>query len=312
MKDTLWHRIAEAGQKSTDAVLVIVVACEGSVPGKPGAKMLVSKRRTFGTIGGGVTEARLIEEARINPTLRMIVLDHNGHDIDSVCSGRVRVLLVPIARNHASVAEQIADHVDTAGFGLLKIANGAFHFSPGCFEPLGFHFDSDSDRFTYQETIGYPRTLTIIGGGHVSLALSRIMATLPFRIRILDNRPNLPTMQENCFAHERLTVDYSDIVPFITAAQGHYVVIMTHGHRADAQILLQLVSHEFTYIGMMGSKKKVQHITKELIAKGVSSDILKRVHAPIGISIGSHTPEEIAISIAAEIILVKNRQSSQN
>jgi xanthine dehydrogenase accessory factor len=142
----------------------------------------------------------------------------------------------------------------------------------------------------------------------VALALSRIMAILPFRIVVLDDRKHVPTMAQNHFASELKVIDYDDVAEHVEEGEHCWAAIMTHAHQADAEVLARLVTKDLRYLGMMGSKAKVTQILANLEATGTPRELLDRVYAPIGLSIGSHTPEEIAVSIAAEIIAARNQK----
>jgi xanthine dehydrogenase accessory factor len=114
-------------------------------------------------------------------------------------------------------------------------------------------------------------------------------------------------MDANAYAHEKHVVNYSNIGKYVGEGSGCYAVIMTFGHQADEQVLKQLAGKKLRYLGMLGSPAKIAQIFASLKKQGVSAASLKKVHAPVGLPIHSHTPEEIAISIAAEIISIKNQ-----
>jgi xanthine dehydrogenase accessory factor len=133
------------------------------------------------------------------------------------------------------------------------------------------------------------------------------MHSLDFFITVLDDRNNLNTFEQNILAHKKLLIDdYSNAARYIPAGNNIYVVIMTVGFRTDAAALRSLINNAYKYIGLLGSKNKIKTLMADLISEGVPSEQLNRVRTPIGVPINSQTPEEIAISIAAEIIGVKN------
>ena len=123
----------------------------------------------------------------------------------------------------------------------------------------------------FNEPLGLLETLTIIGGGHVSLAFSKVMATLPFRIRLLDNRPDLPTMDTNVWVHERGIVDYDSVADHVPDGTRSWVVIMTYGHVHDRQVLEKLLGRQYAYLGVLGSKAKMRTMFADMVAKGVPS-----------------------------------------
>jgi xanthine dehydrogenase accessory factor len=124
---------------------------------------------------------------------------------------------------------------------------------------------------------------------------------------VLDNRPDLPTMAANRWAHEQHVVDYDSVGDHVAGGERSWVVIMTFGHVHDREVLERLVGREFAYLGLMGSEAKVRQMFAAMAEHGTPEASLERVRAPIGVPIGSHTPEEIAISVAAEIIATRNR-----
>jgi xanthine dehydrogenase accessory factor len=156
--------------------------------------------------------------------------------------------------------------------------------------------------------VGRENELYIFGAGHVGLALSRVMSALDFTIHIFDDRKDLSTLADNKYANQSALIDYKSISQLVPEGENIFVVIMTFGHQSDEVVLRQLVSKNLKYLGMMGSSKKVASIFRNLSADGITSSVLKKINAPIGIPIGSQTPAEIAISIAAKIIEVKNRK----
>ena len=116
-------------------------------------------------------------------------------------------------------------------------------------------------------------------------------------------------MEANVYAQEKHVVSYNSLGKHVSEGERSYVVIMTYGHLADEKVLRQLAGKKLRYLGLLGSPAKIAQIFASLKKKGVSAASLKKVHAPVGLPIHSHTPEEIAISIAAEIIQVKNNRN---
>jgi xanthine dehydrogenase accessory factor len=159
----------------------------------------------------------------------------------------------------------------------------------------------------YKEKTGYKNQLFIIGGGHCALALSRMMRSMDFYIRVYDDRPDLKTMLENEAAHHKSFVkSYADLTSLIPSGESNYVVIMTFGYRTDDIAARALLNKNFKFIGLLGSRNKIQKMFEEYRKEGISEEWLQQIHSPIGLPIKSQTPEEIAVSIAAEIIKEKN------
>jgi xanthine dehydrogenase accessory factor len=149
--------------------------------------------------------------------------------------------------------------------------------------------------------------LYIIGGGHCALALSKLMSTMDFYIHLFETREGLNTMVRNSFAHEKKVINsYAELFELIPPGKNNYVVIMTFGYRTDDAAARALMNKDFKYIGLLGSKMKIEKMFADYRGEGIAGELMHTIHSPVGIQIKSETPEEIAVSIAAEIIKVKN------
>ena len=157
------------------------------------------------------------------------------------------------------------------------------------------------------EKLGYKNQLTIIGAGHCSLALAKLMRTMDFYILLYDDRQNLNTFNENNEVHCKKIIDnYSMLNNYVKETDSHFVVIMTFGYRTDAIAIKALANKNFAYLGVLGSQNKMKILLNEFEKEGVNKQWLSNIYTPIGLPIKSKTPEEIAISIAAQIIEIKN------
>ena len=176
----------------------------------------------------------------------------------------------------------------------LTDPDDCYHYQPG----VAWH---------YRERLGFRDQLLIVGGGHVSLALANVLAALDFELTVLDDRVDLPTLAANHAAHHRHVVDYAQVAAAVPAGPRAYVVVMTVGYRTDAVVLHQLLARArqgrpYRYLGVMGSVAKVAELRRGLRETGFSDAEIAHLRGPIGLPIHSQTPEEIAISIAAELI----------
>jgi len=147
-------------------------------------------------------------------------------------------------------------------------------------------------------------TLYIFGGGHISMALATVAHGAGFGIGIIDDRDTFANAQRFPMAQEIYT-SFEDAFEKVRPGASTYLVIVTRGHRDDMRVLAWAVNTEARYIGMIGSKRKVLSVYKALEKEGYSPEKFERVNAPVGLEIGALTPEEIAISIAAELIAVR-------
>ena len=148
--------------------------------------------------------------------------------------------------------------------------------------------------------------LYIIGAGHCGRALAEFAVKTDFQVTVIDNRQDL--LQADAFPSECKLVhnDYDSLDTIINFNSNAFIVIMTYGHVHDRQVLEYCLKKPFRYLGMIGSKKKVAETLERVKGNGFTDEDVKKVHAPIGLPIHSHTPYEIAISILGELITIKN------
>jgi xanthine dehydrogenase accessory factor len=147
--------------------------------------------------------------------------------------------------------------------------------------------------------------LYIFGGGHIALALARMGKLVGFNITVIDDRAEFTHAERFPEADVILAEDFTQSFPRVKIDKSSYIVIVTHGHQHDEVVLEWAVGTPAKYIGMIGSKTKNETIYSHLLAKGITREQLDRVHAPIGLEIEAQTPEEIAVSILAELIKVR-------
>jgi xanthine dehydrogenase accessory factor len=313
-----WQLINKSLQQRMPVMLLYVLQSDGSSPGRAGFFMAVNAAGEIeGSIGGGIMEHKFVEMAKeqlqhhIGIAVRKQV--HNkqaGKDRSGmICSGEQTILLFPLEEKDAPVIQHIVNSLQQHHYGVLQLSPAGMRFDPGTSLPEDHDLVIASpEDWHYRGTVGYRRHLFIIGGGHCALALSEIMSKLDFYIHLYEDRPGLHTLQENNFVHELVTLgDYSELAARVPSGDRHYVVIMTVGYRTDDIAVRALLNKTFAYFGILGSKAKIAKMFEAYLAEGVSQAQLNQVHAPVGISINSQTPEEIAVSIAAEIIQVKNK-----
>lgn len=298
-----YNKLLNVLQSESRLILMVVIANEGSSPGRKGFKMLVSQNQMHGTIGGGIMEHKLVEYARslltkppFSPFIKHQIHDKAAPTDQSgmICSGQQTIAFYDFALQSASVFESLISGKE----------NTLYYSEEGITTELN---DTKPHSWKFHESIAPPQRVYIVGGGHVGLALSEVLSRLDFEIHILDNRENLNTMMANNFAHYRQTVEFEEIEKNIPEGNDVYVVIMSFGYRTDDIIVRRLLGKKIKYIGLMGSKEKISTLFTNLVADGFDEKQLDLIHAPIGIDIKSETTQEIAISVAAQLISVKNK-----
>jgi len=154
----------------------------------------------------------------------------------------------------------------------------------------------------YLEPILSGPKVFLFGGGHVSLPVARLSKMAGFRVAVIDDRPEFANRERFPEAEEVIAEEFSSALKKLKTHRESYLVILTRGHAYDQEVLEWALGTAARYVGMIGSRKKVQTIFSNLKEKGVSAEKLNSVHSPIGLDIGSKTPEEIAVSIVAEMI----------
>jgi xanthine dehydrogenase accessory factor len=145
----------------------------------------------------------------------------------------------------------------------------------------------------------------IFGGGHISKSLAKVLDLAGFRVSVADNREAYANRERFPEAAEVYAEEYEDLYPKLNVTESTFIVIVTRGHRDDMRILRWAVTTPARYISMIGSKRKVIAVIKELEKEGLSSDSFDRIYAPMGFEIGAVSPEEIAISVGAEMIAMR-------
>ncbi|HCR49419.1 MAG TPA: xanthine dehydrogenase [Bacteroidetes bacterium] len=308
-----WKKIANELQRGQVVQLMVVVESSGSSPGRAGFKMAVTKEAFWGSIGGGIMEIKMVEEARkrldsaeVTTILRKQVHRKNAIEASGmICSGEQTIVLISLFYKNLSIIEKILESFPCRNVGL-KINPSGLHIVSET-SVLTTDFNAVTDGFVYIERLDQRPLLFLVGGGHCGLALSELMVKLGFCVYLFDNRPNLNTITANHFAEEITILDYAAISSYIPEGDHHYVVVMTLGFQTDEVVVRQLLGKTFAYLGVLGSAAKMKTLLQKLRREGFSEQVLKAVRTPIGLPICSKTPMEIAVSIAAEIIQVKNQ-----
>lgn len=255
-------------ERGEDFVVAKVVDTMGSTPRKKGAWLLMKQDGTrFGTVGGGKLEA----------------------EVEKVCLETFQTKESKIYHYSLTPKEQQGLDMRCGGDADVSIE----YIDAKKPERLIADFDTKATAF-------------IFGAGHVGQALEPILRYVNFTTRVIDDRPDFANRERFPDADEVVVID-----SFLDAYQGmetdadSYVVIVTRGHSGDYDVLKQTLERTTAYIGMIGSRNKVGEVYRMLREDGFKQEDLDRVYSPIGTNIFAETPEEIAISIAGEMIKVR-------
>jgi xanthine dehydrogenase accessory factor len=331
------------------AVLVSIISLEGSSPRHSGTKMVVGKGGTYGTIGGSLVEAAAIVESRRSLRLdrsKLMEFDLGGEDPSAsamVCGGMAEILLdvVPPTTDNVEFFKSYLDlvmkgrdfyfltvfgddseNVVVLGHSVLQhdgALTGTYAWDEEHVQALKseLHNISSTELLTIGDItvvvdpIRKTKTLYCFGAGHVAVPTAHIAALVGFRVVVLDDRAEYANTGRFPNASQvRVIEDFGRALEGLSVDSDSYIVIVTRGHRYDRIVLEQALSTKAGYIGMISSRQKRDAIYSALTEQGVSRDQLERVHAPIGLRIGGETPEEIAVSIVAELIQERARQQA--
>ena len=311
----IWAFIESQLARNTGVALLYVVESRGSSPGRQGFCMAVAANGALhGTIGGGGGGQKRVETARdmrLKGKKEGLVVkqyhakNHSPQHAGMICSGEQTLALVPLSPGDLAGIRTLgaADtpwlELSPAGIRLIPPEEAA--------PPLPCFEYRNAQSWHYVAAPARRPRIHIIGGGHVSLALSEIMHMLGFYVLVYDDRPGLNTLAENRFVDKKHLLSYEEIGGRLDAGGEDFVVIMTGGYPTHKLVWGQLLHRRFRYIGMLGSDEKIRQLYEELAGEGLDPAAWRHVHAPIGIPIYSKTAREIGISIAAEIIREKNR-----
>jgi xanthine dehydrogenase accessory factor len=307
-----WTFIEDKIKSKMPIAYLQVVESIGSSPGRQGFKMLVNTEGPLlGSIGGGIMEFKLVEYMKVclikgsfKPFLKRQIHNKSAARNQSgmICSGEQTVLFYFFQNEDLDKIKQILANLAANTEGVISFSNTGFGF----IENRNIEnklFIKDSKSWIYKENLIKQKQLYILGSGHCALALSRQMLLLSdFHIHLFDNRDDLNTFKNNTFAHKKEVVNFEEIGEKIPLGEDVFVVIMSFGYRTDAQILRGLFGKHFAYIGMLGSETKIKKMFSDFENEGYDRAYLDKIHAPIGLIPHTKTPEEIAVSIAAQII----------
>jgi xanthine dehydrogenase accessory factor len=245
--------------KGETIALVTIVETKGSTPREVGAKMLVNKDGLIsGTIGGGITEAKVIKKAK-----------------EAIKKGEDGLLNYHLTKEDAALDEG-------------AICGG--------------------DMKVFIDVLQPKEEVLIFGAGHIAACVSKLAKTVGFKVTIIDDRKEFANQDRFPEADEIIVEETEKALTHLEITPSTYIIVLTRGHLKDEEVLGSVIKSGAAYIGMIGSREKNATVFQQLTKKGISQEELDKVHTPIGININAQTPEEIAVSIMAEIIQVRRKK----
>lgn len=313
---TIWRAAADLARAGNGGALATVARTLGSTPVPVGTKMLVGPAgRLAGSVGGGCVEADILEAALAardhGPQIRTHHLNADlAGDLGLSCGGTVEIVVEPLVSQEAYVAALEAAARAERGMvtTALDWSRGPVKlFSPEAV-PNGPAAVLSEDRQTLLEHLLQAPRVVVFGAGHVGSAIANALAVAGFRVVVVDDRPEFADPTRFPTDMRVVALPAAQALEQLAIAAQDAVVIATRGHRHDALILEQVVGTGAGYVGLLGSRRKQAVITKALGAAGIPVAALERVRVPVGLPIGAETPEEIAVSVTAELIAWRRRR----
>jgi xanthine dehydrogenase accessory factor len=301
-----YQQIAAELQRQSRFALGVITSVKGSSPQKKGAKALFFQDdRIVGTLGGGCLEAEVRLRART--ALRTgkaetfeLTLDHDyGWDDGLICGGKVAGLILPRAAEAGEIWKTLAVRDEPRAWGVKS------DFS------IQWADDSPVADWLYQEKVEPPLAFWIAGSGHIAQAVTPLALELDFDVTVFDDRPDLAN--DSCFpegAHLKVG-NWNELLETPLPASPAMGLIVTRGHKHDANVLAAWIHRPFAFLGMIGSSRKARMIKEGFVKRGTATaEELERVACPVGLDIGAVSVPEIAVSIMSQYIQKRRELNS--
>lgn len=296
MTEDVLRKVIDEVEAGRPVALCAIVAARGSTPQPAGTIVCVDRvAHLTGTLGGGCVEAdvrRKAHQCLSEKAGRLVTfaLDHDfGYDDGMLCGGQMDVALAVYSRREDTVA--VADAWQQLNRGLPA--------------EIPLRIAGDTGIVEYCIRIAATPKLVIVGGGHIGRILAQMSVPLGFRVTVLDDRQQFANPDRFPPPITPISGDIAGVLKEWPIDGNTYMVIVTRGHKHDETALRFVIGSPARYIGMIGSRRKIRVIFDDLKHDGVPDAQVARVHAPIGLKIGAVTAEEIALSIAAELVSIR-------
>jgi len=327
----MYETIVTYLEQKKNGIIATVIKRTGSTPRDVGAKMFVGEDgKLYGTIGGGRMEHDAYQRAMSIMGKGITEVFHvrmNEKEIASsgmICGGNTDILLEPVLERYKDMYKRLEyiENSEKKGILITRFNKGSL-IKTLVEDDMTMIGDilSEHDRETYAEYLHESKPYTedglvveplqtfsvlyIFGAGHVSQYIAKIAAMVDFSVVVIDDREEFANRERFPEADEIIVDDFHQVFDKLKFTGKEFVVIVTRGHQYDANVLGDTLKRETKYVGMIGSKRKVKMVFDYMKQTGFSDEIIEKVHAPIGLAIHAETPQEIAVSIVAELISVR-------
>ena len=325
--ENLFEILYDTIREKKEAVLVSVIASSGSTPRGEGARMLVFDDGSIrGTIGGGRVEYLCIQRAAVvlkekKPFSAAYDLSvRDIADVGMICGGNVEVCF----RLFTGEDEKLLEHIISSereyedarlvtAVSDRGVDIGTYDHDRGVMFVEGLsenaarehindrHSFKTGDMTVFMEPLSRRGRVYIFGAGHVSRQLAPLLKKLDFRVTVLEERD----ISGDAFEKDTdiIKCPFAEAGKYVKITKDDYVVVMTSGHTADFEVLEQTLKNRPSYAGVIGSRSKAAYTKQRLLEAGIDAETVESLHTPIGLSIKAETPAEIAVSVAAELIM---------
>jgi len=342
--EPIYRKLRELLRNGETVAVATVIDVKGSAPREVGAKMIVRPAgQPVGTIGGGYGEAKVIRAGRGviengQPAMVRIELTHEiSTESAGICGGvmqvfvdrwlpgwdaldalhrsivgRERVALATVTRSPepSVVGNRAVVWLDRPVGGALELGAEEGRVLADAVEALQERQHRiltypDADLEVFVEVQRRPPRMVIVGSGHVAVPLAEVASKCDFGVTVIDDRPEFANVERFPTADQILIADLQQALREMTMDEDTYVVLVTRWHTLDVGCLLEIIDRPLAYIGMIGSRRRVNGVFQLLEQEnGIPRQKLNQVYAPIGLPLAARTPAEIAVSIMAEVINV--------
>lgn len=344
MKD-LYEIMYEFLDREESFVLATILDKSGSAPREQGTKMIIKKDfSTIGTIGGGIFEAMAIKLASEvfrdkNSTIRKFSLTNVGDsNLGGACGGDVKLLFEYVDFDDNKMLEMykkvselkikgidftLVTKIPKEGISIRAIdkwictemgffgdendkVQSIFRKIREDFKNITFEkINKDGEEYLIEPVFNH-ETVYILGAGNVAQKIGYMAKMLDFKTVVLDDREEFANRERFKNSDEiRVIPSFDNLLNYIKVDSRSYIIIVTRGNIFDKDVLAQVLETDAKYIGMIGSRTKRDAVYEYLLNEGYTTGDLERVYCPIGLPISAKTPEEIAVSIAAELVKVR-------
>ncbi|MBC3537893.1 XdhC family protein [Megasphaera hominis] len=341
----LFARLLTELTEGRAVVLLTILDTKGSTPRTAGSHQLIlADGTTVGTVGGGYQEYVACEAGRAaladgtSCLLPLLLHKNPTADIGGVCGGELLVFCQYLAPADAAaiaffttLTQCLESHQPSwlaldvtvpdrwamaLQYGTQQVTCEAATAQPGLAACAGTALTAEGiqarqDGVLYEETLVQPRRVIVFGGGHVALALVPLLTGLDFFCTVVDDRSEFANSERFPMADQCIVTDFADLSQHVTVTPDDYVCIMTRGHLGDYEAQKYVLTCHPYYMGVIGSRAKLAFVRNKLKQDGFTEEEINRFHAPIGLPISAATPEEIAVSIAAELIAIRAKREGR-